>query len=417
MLKIEKYIRLIKEYSRDNCLKITRQPEGRLKFPYLVPGANCYESQLWDWDSWLTDIGISQIMYDNDMDKSRYSECENGCIRNFAINTDSEGRMPILIKPDEIMPIFEADNVTNIHKPCFVQHMAFITKENGGDAEWAREYLPAAKKFLQYYFENFKHEKTGLFFWQDDFAIGVDNDPCTFFRPPKSSASVYLNCLMYKELKAMEYVLDCLGENSEIYKKAAENLKNAVNEHKWDERNGFYYSVDLNLMPIESDKALHSGMPRHWDCVIERIDVWSGFTAMWAGISDRERAERMVYENMLDTRTFNAEYGVRTLSKLEKMYCIVETGNPSCWLGPIWGISNYICFRSLVKFGYTDEARKLVEKTVLMHGRAIEQSGAMYEYYHPDTGEGVSNRGFQSWNFLVNNMIAWYEGRRVIIEF
>lgn len=417
MQKIEKYIRLIKEYSRDNCLKVTRQPEGRLKFPYLVPGANCYESQLWDWDSWLTDIGISQIMYDNDMDKSRYSECENGCIRNFAINTDSEGRMPILIKPDEIMPMFEADNVTNIHKPCFVQHMAFITKENGGDAEWAREYLPAAKKFLQYYFENFKHEKTGLFFWQDDFAIGVDNDPCTFFRPPKSSASVYLNCLMYKELKAMEYVLDCLGENSEIYKKAAQNLKNAVNEHMWDERNGFYYSVDLNLMPIESDKALHSGMPRHWDCVIERIDVWSGFMAMWAGIADRERAERMVYENMLDTRTFNAEYGVRTLSKLEKMYCIVESGNPSCWLGPIWGISNYICFRSLVKFGYTDEARKLVEKTVLMHGRAIEQSGAMYEYYHPDTGEGVNNRGFQSWNFLVNNMIAWYEGRRVIKEF
>ena len=417
MQKIEKYIRLIKEYSRDNCLKVTRQPEGRLKFPYLVPGANCYESQLWDWDSWLTDIGISQIMYDNDMDKSRYSECENGCIRNFAINTDSEGRMPILIKPDEIMPMFEADNVTNIHKPCFVQHMAFITKENGGDAEWAREYLPAAKKFLQYYFENFKHEKTGLFFWQDDFAIGVDNDPCTFFRPPKSSASVYLNCLMYKELKAMEYVLDCLGENSEIYKKAAQNLKNAVNEHMWDERNGFYYSVDLNLMPIESDKALHSGMPRHWDCVIERIDVWSGFTAMWAGIADRERAERMVYENMLDKRTFNAEYGVRTLSKLEKMYCIVESGNPSCWLGPIWGISNYICFRSLVKFGYTDEARKLVEKTILMHGRAIEQSGEMYEYYHPDTGEGVSNRGFQSWNFLVNNMIAWYEGRRVIKEF
>ena len=417
MLKIEKYIRLIKEYSRDNCLKITRQPEGRLKFPYLVPGANCYESQLWDWDSWLTDIGISQIMYDNDMDKSRYSECENGCIRNFAINTDSEGRMPILIKPDEIMPMFEADNVTNIHKPCFVQHMAFITKENGGDAEWAREYLPAAKKFLQYYFENFKHEKTGLFFWQDDFAIGVDNDPCTFFRPPKSSASVYLNCLMYKELKAMEYVLGCLGENAEIYKIAAENLKNAVNEHMWDERNGFYYSVDLNLMPIESDKALHSGMPRHWDCVIERIDVWSGFTAMWAEIADSERAERMVYENMLDTRTFNAEYGVRTLSKLEKMYCIVESGNPSCWLGPIWGISNYICVRSLVKFGYTHEARKLVEKTVLMHGRAIEQSGAMYEYYHPDTGEGVSNRGFQSWNFLVNNMIAWYEGRRVIMEF
>lgn len=139
--------------------------------------------------------------------------------------------------------------------------------------------------------------------------------------------------------------------------------------------------------------------------------------AMWAGIADEEKSKRMVYENMLDKRTFNAEYGVRSLSKLEKMYCIAESGNPSCWLGPIWGISNYICFKALAGFGYNAEARSLVQKTVLMHGRAIEKSGAMYEYYHPDTGAGVSNKGFQSWNFLVNNMIAWYEGRKAVSEF
>lgn len=416
-MKTEKYIKLIKEYSRDNCLKVTRQPEGRLKFPYLVPGANCYESQLWDWDSWLTDIGIAQIMRDNNEDMDLYSECEKGCIRNFAINTDSEGRMPILIKPDEIMPSFETGDLTNLHKPCFAQHMAFITQKNGDNAEWAREYLPSAKRFIKYYFDNFRHESTGLFFWQDDFAIGVDNDPCTFFRPPRSSASIYLNCLMYKELKAMEYLQSCLGENDDIYKTEADNLKNAINEHLWDERNGFYYSADLNLMPINKNKALHSGMPRHWDCVIERIDVWSGFMAMWAGIADKKRAERMVHENMLDKRTFNAEYGVRTLSRLEKMYRIVESGNPSCWLGPIWGISNYMCFRALVNYGFKKEAAELAEKTITLHGRAIEKCGAMYEYYHPDTGEGVNNPGFQSWNFLVNNMIAWYEGKDVIKEF
>ena len=417
MEKTDKYIKLIKEYSKNNCLKVTRPPEGRLAYPYLVPGAACYESQLWDWDSWLTDIGISQIMSDNGEDKAFYSECEKGCIRNFAQNTDEYGRMPILVMPDKIMPSFDEEGITNIHKPCFAQHMAFITKENGGSAEWTREYLPAAKRFLKYYFDNFKHESTGLFFWQDDFAIGVDNDPCTFYRPPRSSASIYLNCLMYKELKAMEYLLNCLGEDADIYKTAADNLKSTVNEHMWDERNGFYYSVDLNLMPIELDKFLHSGMPRHWDCVIERIDVWSGFMAMWAGIADEKRAERMVHENLLDKRTFNAEYGVRTLSKLEKMYRIVESLNPSCWLGPIWGISNYMCFRALINYGFVEEARVLAEKTIQLHGGAIEQSGAMYECYHPDTGAGVSNLGFQSWNFLVNNMIAWYEGRNVIKEF
>lgn len=417
MEKTDKYIKLIKEYSKNNYLKVTRPPKGRLNHPYLVPGADCYGSQLWDWDSWLTDIGISQIMSDNGEDKAFYSECEKGCIRNFVQNTDEYGRMPILVMPDKIMPSFDEDGITNIHKPCFVQHMAFITKENGDDAEWAREYLPAAKRFLEYYFDNFRHESTGLFFWQDDFAIGVDNDPCTFYRPLRSSASIYLNCLMYKELKAMYYLLNCLGEDADIYKKAADNLKSAVNEHMWDERNGFYYSVDLNLLPIEPDKFLHSGMPRHWDCVIERIDVWSGFMAMWAGIADEKRAERMVYENMLENRTFNAGYGVRTLSKLEKMYCIAESCNPSCWLGPIWGISNYMCFRALVDYGFDKEARELAEKTICMHGRAIEENGAMYEYYHPDTGTGVSNLGFQSWNFLVNNMIAWYEGRNVVKEF
>ena len=35
-------------------------------------------------------------------------------------------------------------------------------------------------------------------------------DPCAFYRPPKSSASIYLNCLMYEELQAMVYPADRL---------------------------------------------------------------------------------------------------------------------------------------------------------------------------------------------------------------
>ena len=39
----------------------------------------------------------------------------------------------------------------------------------------------------------------GLYFWQTDMSIGVDNDPCTYYRPPRSSGSIYLNTLMFKE--------------------------------------------------------------------------------------------------------------------------------------------------------------------------------------------------------------------------
>jgi putative isomerase len=43
--------------------------------------------------------------------------------------------------------------------------------------------------------------------------------------------------------------------------------------------------------------------------------------------------------------------------------------------------------------------------------------GALHEYYLPESGEPVLNRGFQNWNYLVLNMAAWYEGRPVIREF
>ena len=88
------------------------------------------------------------------------------------------------------------------------------------------------------------------------------------------------------------------------------------------------------------------------------------------------------------------------------MYCIVAAGNPSCWLGPVWGISNYMVYRGLMNYGYTREARDLAEKTITLFGRDLEDCGELHEYYDPDTGRGVNNQGFQSWNLLVNNMIA-----------
>ena len=88
-----------------------------------------------------------------------------------------------------------------------------------------------------------------------------------------------------------------------------------------------------------------------------------------------------------------------------------------CWLGPVWGISNYMCYRGLKNYGYDKEAAKLAEKTITLFGKDLEACGELHEYYDPDTGEGVNNPGFQCWNLLVNNMIAEEEGRKAIREF
>ena len=143
---------------------------------------------------------------------------------------------------------------------------------------------------------------------------------------------------------------------------------------------------------------------RNYSFLLQKIDVWSGFMAMWANIATKEQAERMVKENYLNEKTFYSNGGVRSLSKAEKMYRVVKSGNPSCWTGPIWGIANYMTFIGLINYGYEKEAKELAEKTVLTFGKDIEKYGKMHEYYDPDTCEGVHNLGFQSWNLLAVNM-------------
>lgn len=401
----ERYEKIIVDYAKNSYKKMFRQKGGNLNHNFIVPGP-CYNQELWDWDSWLTDIALREIAEED------ITEYEKGCVLNFLENVREDGWTPVVIMPDKMMPPFDESDVIeghtpNPHKPCLAQHARFIIEETG-DALWIKDQFKNLEKYLDFYFKNCYHAETGLYYFLDDTAIGVDNDPCVFYRPFKSSASIYLNCLMYKELVDTAFIAEKLGNDSTKYMEKAESLKNAIREHCYDERDGFYYSVDINLLPIDLTKFLHSGSPRHWNCLIQRIDVWTGMMPLWNGIATKEQAERIV-QKYLDKRTFYAPYGIRSLSKLEKMYAVKVSGNPSCWLGPIWGIANYMTFLGLLNYGYNDLAKEMCEKTIEMFGRDIEENGEMHEYYDPETGKGVHNKGFQSWNLLVVNMLKWYK--------
>lgn len=414
---MDKYVKLIQCYSKETYKLLKRKPEGWLRYPFIVPGSESYSDCLWDWDSWLTNIAIRQIMMDENDKNPEFAEYEKGCILNFLSHTTEEGWMPISITPSSTLPKEAGDKITNIHKPCLAQHAAFVIGVNDGKVDWLKPHVHKLRNYINYYKKNMFHEKTGLYFWQDDAAIGVDNDPSTFYRPDRSSASIYLNCMMYKELLAMASICEQLELDSKEYVSAAETLKQSIQTHLWDERNGFYYSADLNLKEIDPNEWLHSGYPRHWHCLIQRIDCWSGFLAMWAGVATEEQAERMVRENMQKEELFNGKYGIRSLAKTEKMYCVVKSGNPSCWLGPVWGIANYFCYRGLMNYGYVKEAKELAMKTIRLFGQDIELCGEFHEYYDADTGVGINTQGFQSWNLLVNNMIAEVYEQSTVKEF
>lgn len=414
----------ISEFISSDYSGMYRPAGGSLAYPFLAPGSAQYADVLWDWDSWLSNVALRQALL-NFGDSEAVAEAEafeRGCVLNFLEiakkRPQPDGWIPILINRDGYPPVADI-YATNMHKPCLAQHAAFLVREAGGDAEWLREHSFALQAFVDNYQNHHKHE-CSLFYWQDDVAIGVDNDPCTYGRPPRSSGSIFLNCLMFRELRALAYILHQLklGEVSEKYESDAMALKTAIQTHCWDERDGFFYSVDLNLNPIERHGwRPHADMPRGWPCLIQRIGVWSGFLALWAEIATAEQARRIAEEHYRNEKTFGAPAGVRTLSRMERMYDVRASGNPSSWLGPVWGVSNYLTFRGFVKYGLTEDAMDLAEKTIRLFGRDFERFGALHEYYQPENGEPILNRGFQNWNYLVLNMIAWRENKRAITEF
>ncbi len=415
---MEKYRQALKSFIVDNCSRMMREPQGMLKHPYTVPSSpegGYYAMSLWDWDSWLISIVLGQVEADTG-DVGKYLEYERGCVRNFLDNCDADGVIPINMThegPMERRLPGRGPFEDNMHKPVLAQHAAALCQRDGGRIDWIKPYFSKLEAFLNRYLTSHVHQGTGLAYWQDDFAVGVDNDPSVYYRPDKSCGSIYLNCLLYRELLSMGYLWEMADDlrTANQWRGKAQDLADAINRHCWDERDGTYYSVDFALREIDPNDWLHRGKPRHWTYLLLRIDNWSSFLPLWAGIAGPEQAARMV-QRFLDPRTFNSKGGIRTLSKLEKMYDIRASNNPSNWLGPVWGISNFLMFSGLLKYGYETEARELAEKTIALFGRDLELNGSLHEYYNPDTCEPIVTRGFQKWDFLVLNMIAWLEGRK-----
>ncbi len=429
----EDYVPILKKHIYSDYKGMFKEAGGALEYPFITPGSDQYADVLWDWDSWLTNVSIRQILLDqgSEKDKKEALKYEQGSILNYLSYGGMNGWIPFRIPRDAGSRVEQMEVITkkygglfenNMHKPCLAQHAGFLVEQNKGDAEWLREKFYFLQAFVNAYQSHYKDKETGLIFWANDVSIGVDTDPSTFGRPDKSSGSIYLNSLFYKELKAMEYIAESLklSEIAVIYKKDAETLLQNIRTHCWDERDGFYYSVDLNMTDYHAPthwQEIHIGAPKKWDCVIVRLDVWSGFMALWAGIATPEQAERIVAEHYRDSTRFNSPYGIRTLSPLEKMYDPRATGNPSSWLGPIWGVSNYMVFKGLVDYGYKEEAKEMAIESILMFGRDVDENGAMHEYYLPESGKPVLNKGFQNWNYLVLNMIAWLEGKETVSEY
>jgi putative isomerase len=146
---IDRYASLLSAHVIVGSEQMTREPEGVLKYPYLVPGSPdspYYSDQLWDWDSWWMSAFLGQVEAQTG-EPGRFARFEEGCILNFLDHTTDDGVMPIQIIPQGRFRYgdFASEEAyarhQNTHKPVIAQHAALLARRRG-DAEWLRPHLP-----------------------------------------------------------------------------------------------------------------------------------------------------------------------------------------------------------------------------------------------------------------------------------
>lgn len=407
---------LVKRYLLERAKNIMKPPQGKLRHPFFDPGS-AYAGEMWDWDSCFEgqslftafDLFPETELESYGITRERVADHAKGSILNFLEAQEADGYIPILVCDGGLFDgYFENEHKKGqpMNPAKLICLAAYNTCKFLGDFSWLDG--DRLLSYLGYFERNLYDEAVGLFFFQDDIMVGIDNNPTVFFRNPRSSADIFLNCVMYEEYTCAAAVLAEQGDRrGEELLRRARKLKDAINREMWDEHDGLYYSQDLTR--YQTDKQVknlkfHSGLYPSWHTTPLKIRFWACFLPMWAGICSQKQADRMC-RHLLDNDDLLTSYGIRTCAKTEKMYSLEKSSNPSNWLGAVWVLANVLVWQGLSRYHEKDLADRLRAATLELLGKNLREHGEMFESYHPDTGEPMLHPGFLSHNMPVLEML------------
>lgn len=190
-----------------------------------------------------------------------------------------------------------------------------------------------------------------------------------------------LNSYLYKYEKDFAQTATILGkrEEAEYWEEKADHRQKDIRKYMWDNDEGFYYDYGYGFQKIGHYFSLAS------------------FTPLWAGYATPGEAKRMIKH--LDK--FETPYGLTIgakmslakpidLSKIQRRYhpAIEEIIKPKQWDYPnIWSPLEYLTVVGLLRYGFTDDAKRIMTNSVKAHAAAFRKYGTFFEKLNGETGE------------------------------
>ena len=182
-----------------------------------------------------------------------------------------------------------------------------------------------------------------------------------------------MNSYYYKNLLDLAEMARESGHPQDAagYEAQAQSVRTAMLNQLWDPKTGSF-----------QDQGMVKG---HWQVL--HAETPMELMPLYAGLLDKNdpRVAEIV-ATITDPKKFGTPYPLPS----------VAVGDPrfdpkGYWRGTSWVNVDYMVAKGLLAYGYTDQARELLQRTLDMVAR-----GGMREYFNPETGEGLGAQDF-SW--------------------
>lgn len=389
-------------------LKNRRTKDG---YQYTVPSPSSYPYQ-WLWDSCFHAIMLSHLEFD----------AAKAELRALVSKQFPSGQIPHMLywEPQEVMAVdWGVPDTSSLTQPPLLAYATWRTFAASGDHAFLEELYPAIVRFHEYLLTRVRPE-VGLIGIINPDESGEDNSPrfdralalpaqhpvehnsqkrfalfdehrtCAYLAYPCTAThfwveDVAFNSYFVWNCQVLADIAHELGDTtaSAHWRGVAKRVGQAMREHLLF--NGEFKTLSSpDFLPIE-------------------IKTWAMFAPLLADLYTKDEAAVLIETHLKDPTSFDAPFGVPTVALDEPSYDPYEPSWGKAWQhphwrGPIWMAPHWFLHKGLTRYGYTDLAATLKQKSVSL----IEKSG-FREYFDPMTGEGMGAEDF-TWGGLVIDM-------------
>ena len=336
------------------CLSVLKScvysPEGVIGHRYTTPDRWPHRG-MWLWDSAFNAIGLRHM--------------------DPALARDAVEAVLDAQHPDGMVQIsyHHTDEPASYTQPPTLAMAADCINRTEPDRPWIERIYPKLASYLEWDMTNRDSDGDGLLEWEIEAGAecrcgksGWDNSPR--FDAARRLNAVDFNSFMARECEVMAGFARLLGKagDEETWRAHHRRICGLINRKLWNEDLGLYVDAFAGSAPSGSAEQ-------------QPMLTAAGFLPLLCGAPSRGRAAAMA-AHLRDPGTFATAVPVATVSPREE-----ERYSKDMWRGPMWVNVNWLIATGLERYGHTEEAALLRERTCSTIEKYCERYGVIFEFF------------------------------------